>query len=374
MRSLIKHVRKDKDTVKVLHIGEYVQGGVATYIKSLLHHPDRPDIIDYLLCSEKKSDHKWPLPVEQITYYSYTRNLYNLPKAMYSIMKQIRILQPDVIYCHSTWAGLLVRFPMLFFGKPCRILYNAHGWAFLRDVAKWKRRLYAIIERILLFSTDMVINVSNYEYQAALKYGLSNIKQKVIYSGIPSEKGKIDSEVQLPHEKLNLLFVGRFDPQKGIDYFLHVFSKVKRSDLHLTVIGDNVIGGGTYIEKKDTECVTFLGWVPHDKLASYYNACDVVIMPSRWEAFGLVAIEAMKYGKAVIVSNRGALPEIVQDGRNGYIFNFNQPEQLQQILQNLSLHKLRCFSHINKSDFLMKYQDTLLKKETYKLYEPEREI
>lgn len=43
-------------------------------------------------------------------------------------------------------------------------------------------------------------------------------------------------------------------------------------------------------------------------------------MPSRWEAFGLVAIEAMKYGKTVIASNRGALPEIIQDDSDGYIF------------------------------------------------------
>ena len=43
-------------------------------------------------------------------------------------------------------------------------------------------------------------------------------------------------------------------------------------------------------------------------------------MPSRWEAFGLVAIEAMKYGKPVIASDRGALPEIIQDGIDGYVF------------------------------------------------------
>lgn len=360
--------------MKVLHIGEYVQGGVATYVKNLLHHPDRPDIVDYLVCSEEKSDHKWPIPSERITYYSYTRSVYSLPKAMHSIMEQIHAIQPDVIYCHSTWAGFLARFPMLFKGKPCRVIYNAHGWAFLRDVAEWKCKLYAFVERALLFSTDMVVNVSNYEYQAALKYGLSDFKQKVIYSGIPSEMGKFNPEVKLSPGKLNLLFVGRFDPQKGIDYFLQIFSKVKRNDLHLTVIGDNVIGGGTYIEKKDTERITFLGWVPHENLASYYNASDIVIMPSRWEAFGLVAIEAMKYGKAIIVSNRGALPEIVQDGRNGYVFDFNRPEQLQQILQNLSLDQLKLFSSNNKRDFLLKYQDTIFKRETYKLYESEKEI
>lgn len=53
---------------------------------------------------------------------------------------------------------------------PC--LYNAHGWAFLRDTAEWKRKVYACIERILLLKTDAVVDVSKYEYEAAIRYGL----------------------------------------------------------------------------------------------------------------------------------------------------------------------------------------------------------
>ena len=62
-------------------------------------------------------------------------------------------------------------------------------------------------------------------------------------------------------------------------------------------------------------------------------------MPSRWEAFGLVAIEAMKYGKPVIVSNRGALPELVQDGMNGWVFNMGDKSDLVSVLQNVNTVK-----------------------------------
>lgn len=179
---------------------------------------------------------------------------------------------------------------------------------------------HAIIERILQTRTDAIINVSRYEYQAALRYGLKKDNQTVIYSGISSEKGPLDPAVQLPLGKINLLFVGRFDPPKGLDILLKAFNACQRDDLHLIIIGDNVVGGGVKIEKKNTDRITFLGWVPHEKLASYYTACDAVVMPSRWEAFGLVAIEAMKYGKPVIASDRGALPEVIQDNIDGYIF------------------------------------------------------
>lgn len=355
--------------IKVLHVGEYVQGGVATYIRTLINHPEYPDVDDYLICADKNSETNWEIPSDHIQYYPYHRSLMQIPKAMSAIRKAIKQIKPDVIYCHSTWAGLFVRFPMLFERKTCRVIYNAHGWAFLRDSAEWKRKVYAGVERILQGQADKIINVSKYEYNAAIHYGLKKNNQTVIYSGISPEKGKVDSQVKLPLGKINLLFVGRFDPQKGLDLLLEAFNSCQRQDLHLTIIGDNVVGGGVKIEKKNTDRVTFLGWIPHDKLTSYYSACDVVIMPSRWEAFGLVAIEAMKYGKAVIVSNRGALPELIEDGKNGFVFNFEKTEQLIEILERLRPEDLQVISSFNEKEFIDKYQDKFVKMGTYQLYQ-----
>ena len=94
----------------------------------------------------------------------------------------------------------------------------------------------------------------------------------------------------------------------------------------------------------------------HEKLASYYSQCDAVVMPSRWEAFGLVAIEAMKYGKPVIVSDKGALPEIVKDGQNGLVFDFNNPKSLQSVLGKLSKDKLHEMGNKAEKDFMEHYR------------------
>lgn len=354
--------------LKVLHIGEYVRGGVATYISTLMNHPDYPEIDDYLLCADKNSETKWKIPANHIQYYSYHRSVIQIPKAMFIIHKVIKQVQPDVVYCHSTWAGLFVRFPMFFLGKPCRIIYNAHGWAFLRDTAEWKRKIYARIERFLQRKTDTIINVSKYEYHAAIQYGLKKINQTVIYNGISPQSGTMDSRVKLPFGKINLLFVGRFDPQKGLDILLEAVKSCHRQDLHLTVIGDNVIGGKMEIKKRNTDRVTFLGWIPHDKLASYYSACDVVVMPSRWEAFGLVAIEAMKYGRPLIVSNQGALPELVENKRMGYVFNIKKSECLREVLNSIDLKELQKMGSFNKKVFYKKYQDRIFKSSIYSLY------
>lgn len=325
--------------MKVLHVGEYVQGGVATYIRTLLDHPDYPEIEDYLVCSDYNSDHSWKLPEDRIYYYPYKRTLGYIPNAIKAIYRVVKHVKPDVIYCHSTWAGLFVRLPLFFLPKHFRIIYNAHGWAFLRDTTSLKKALYALIERVLSIRTDVIVNVSDYEYRAAKNAGISKKRLRLVFSGISSVKGETPP-VELPKGVINLLFVGRFDAPKGIDYLLEHFSKCKRKDIHLFVIGDNVVGDSEKIPMIDTEKVTFCGWIPHDKLDGYYKSCDAVIMPSRWEAFGLVGVEAMKYGKPIIVSNRGALPELVKDGENGYIFDFEHPESLIHILEALNKKEL----------------------------------
>lgn len=354
--------------MKVLHIGEYVQGGVATYVKMLLTHPDNPDIEDFLICSSKHSEHHWPISEDHITYYPYCRSIGHIFSAMVAIQKEIRNIKPDVVYCHSTWAGLFTRFPLFFLNKSCRIIYNAHGWSFLRDTAAWKKRIYATIEQTLLLKTDVVINVSKYEYDAAVKYGLSSQKQYIIYSGIT--EGKVDQRRvnKFSKEQLNLLFVGRFDRPKGLDYLLENFPKCKRKDMHLYVIGDNVVDAQTPVKKKNTEQITFLGWIPHEELRSYYQACDAVILPSRWEAFGLVVIEAMKYAKPIIVSNRGALPELIENGQNGMIFNFDKPETLIAILDDLNKDDLVKMGKHAERLFIEKYEVKRMVKETIQLY------
>lgn len=157
--------------MKVLHVGEYVQGGVATYIRTLLDHPNHPEIEDYLVCSDYNSDHNWKLSENRIYYYPYKRTLGNIPNAIKAIYRVVKHVKPDVIYCHSTWAGLFVRLPLFFLPKHCRIIYNAHGWAFLRDTTSLKKALYALIERVLSIRTDAIVNVSGYEYRAAKTQG-----------------------------------------------------------------------------------------------------------------------------------------------------------------------------------------------------------
>lgn len=353
--------------MRVLHICEYANGGVATYLNTIFSRDGEQGIDNYIVLSDYKSEHAWSLPQEKVHYYHYRRSVWSLFPAMLRINRCIKKLNPDVIYCHSTWAGLIGRFPYLFCRKRGKIIYNAHGWSFNMNISGLKKHIYAGVERILATVTDKIINVSEYELNSAVNSGLPINKMVMIYNGISPEKNIVNKKAEMCTDKINLLFVGRFDPQKGVDFLLKVFDEHadELKHIHLWVIGDNVVFDGGGIEKKDIDNITFLGWISHDELPAYYEACDAVIMPSRWEAFGLVAIEAMKYGRPVIAGKRGALSELIQDGVNGWTFEMENEYSLLGILYDLDKLSVNIAGREGERIFLDRFTDVRMLEKFY---------
>ena len=87
--------------------------------------------------------------------------------------------------------------------------------------------------------------------------------------------------------------------------------------------------------------VEFVGRVPQERLAWYYSAADVCVVPSFYESFGLAALESMACGTPVVASRVGGLPTIIQHGRTGYLKSWRCPESfansLEMIMANRSL-------------------------------------
>lgn len=352
--------------MKILHVGEYVNGGIATYLRTLLNRLQKyNDIENYLLISEYKSQKNWDNITKKVFYYKYKRSIFNIFSAIKQIHEVIEEVNPDIIHVHSTWAGLFVRLPYLFRKRKAKIIYQSHGWAFLMDTSKYKKNIYALVERILSMPTDKIINISNYEQNQAIKYGLNKNKMVMIYNGVEDKINKSNLKLNWDKDKINLLFVGRLDRQKGLDLFLDVYNKMKLENIHLYVIGTSVLDNNL---PQNTEYVTYLGWVDSKDIDEYYQSCDAVIMPSRWEGFGLVAIEAMRNSKPVIASNRGALQELVKNNINGYIFDINNLNNLKTILIKLDKFYLKKMGNKARKIYLNKFIESIFSRKIYKLY------
>jgi D-inositol-3-phosphate glycosyltransferase len=152
--------------------------------------------------------------------------------------------------------------------------------------------------------------------------------------------------IDLPQPSRLVLFVGRLDPVKGLDTLLRAMCELTELEpelsktLSLVVIGGDTDESGTDLSE-ELECldklkdevgisdlVAFVGSRAQDTLAYYYSAAEVCVVPSYYESFGLVALEAMACGTPVIASCVGGLQHTVEDGVNGLLFPPGDPQAL----------------------------------------------
>lgn len=150
----------------------------------------------------------------------------------------------------------------------------------------------------------------------------------------------------LAHEHI-IFFIGRHVYEKGLDILIKAFAEALkiRDDLKLIIAGK-----GYYTEEAKNivyslgimHKVMFLGFISDEERDKLYSLADVVVVPSRYEPFGIVALEGMKYGKVVITSDVGGLREVVKHEYNGLtFFNENVNSLKDQILRAITDETLR---------------------------------
>lgn len=165
---------------------------------------------------------------------------------------------------------------------------------------------------------------------------------------IPADEAK--EYIGVPPCGRMILFVGRIEPLKGLDVLLESIAHLRQQD----VLGEYrfclVVIGGEYISDSDMmstemarihslrerygldDLVAFLGKRDQDTLPYYYSAAEVVVVPSFYESFGMVALEAMACGTPVVASQVGGLAYLVQDGITGYTVPVDDPQMLAERL------------------------------------------
>ena len=316
----------------IVHVAEYASGGVATYLRNLINMQLQDERVDevYLINSKYRSE-DFDFHSEKFNQYTYEykRSVSGLLK-LFKLRRYIDSIKPDVVHFHSSFAGI-IRLSYLFKKANYKVVYCAHGWSFLqKDKSKMQTAIYSTIEKLAAIKTDIIVNISKNESEEAISRGLPKQKMKLIYNSISKEHRNIDVGTPFNSGYKKLLFIGRFDKQKGLDFLLNSFD-FDESDIELVIIGKPVISedGNKYT---DTKNVKYIGWVDNKNIGSYISHCDALIIPSLWEGFGLVALEAMKEHKMVISSNTGGLNEIITENVNGLKFITGSKESLIQKL------------------------------------------
>jgi glycosyltransferase involved in cell wall biosynthesis len=354
--------------MKVLHAAETIKGGVATVMRQLVAGQINDESIDVRCIVPSEQVSELGVGKENIIVFSRSgRDIYSFFIFFLTFTKTIISFKPDLVHLHSTFSGFMGRVALYLlwpFYRP-KVIYCPHAFSFMMKGGAKKLKLYAALERALSPITDVIICVSQYEKSCAIEYGLSERKLKVVHNGVPDKLPSGPTANPFEPDVINAIFVGRFDYQKGFDILLDAMTRVKGEAIFLTAIGSAVHGKDNPREMMQT---SYTGWLSSDELAPYLINADVLVMPSRWEGFAMVALEAMSYGLPVLASNCSSFPEMIEDGHTGILFEAENSKDLANYLRNTSKEQWAKMGESARKVFLKNYTSVKMCRDTLSIY------
>lgn len=245
------------------------------------------------------------------------------------------------------WSGPLYRAPNTKLIVRLHGSHTVHAHAQHKQISKW----ILFWEKRNYHMADAVVSVSNYMLNASEQYfGKRNRTAQVIYNGIDTQRFHASNTlVKREHE---LLFAGRFHEQKGVYELPAVLKELFALDSRYTFLfvgHHNDAQKETWLQQFSPEEQTrirFIAGVQQAALVSYYQTCAAVLVPSRGEAFGLVAAEAMACGAVVIMNNNSSAPELVTHREDGLLVHFQVASETaltihQTLIDNATSERIR---------------------------------
>jgi D-inositol-3-phosphate glycosyltransferase len=258
----------------------------------------------------------------------------------------------DGLYSHYWMSGVAGERLKARWGVPHVAMFHTLGEVKARSrISKHEPEPRIAAERAIARAADRIIVASRDERELLVRhYGADADRIAVVPCGVnlgmfqPVDKEQARAELGLRDDDRILLFVGRIEPLKGVDILLGAAAQLEsESDCFVLVIGgDSAAMDGEMAHLRDlasqlgiAERVNFMGAVDHERLPLFYSAADVCVVPSFYESFGLVALEAMACGTPVVASRVGGLTATVRDGETGYLIPWRCPEPFAERLELL---------------------------------------
>jgi D-inositol-3-phosphate glycosyltransferase len=290
-----------------------------------------------------------PIPLAEVGHYL---DEFAAGVADYAAAQGIRY---DLIHSHYWLSGLVAEKLVAHWGET-PIVHMFHTLGHMKNRIATSPTERAPQERIdgemhVMTIADRVIAATPAEVaQLNWLYGADTRRVVVVPPGVdlerfhPIDQTEAKNQVGIPCGDKNIMFAGRIEPLKGIDTLIQAMALIRQR--YPEVVENTcvaIIGGDPWADSPDAEMarlqamrqeldihdiVLFLGAKDQDVLPYYYAAAEMVVMPSHYESFGMVALEAMAMGRPVIASEVGGLAFLINDGIDGYHVPTRDPEAL----------------------------------------------
>lgn len=401
--------------MKILMVNKffYQKGGTETYyfaLKQLLEKNDI-EVVDFSMQDDKNFPSKTSeFFVENVDYNRHDNIFKTIKKGIkiiYSfeakrkVEELIKKEKPDIIHLHLFQHQISLSILDVFKKYDIPIIYTAHELKMIcpnylmlsnNEVCEkckghkyynclfskcikdsYSKSMIAMIEAYLHYYKktysliDKIIVPSEFYYHKFIEFGVPKENLYFLPNFLPLTKKTIDIE-----KGEYYLYFGRISKEKGIKTLLESFEKFPEK-LILAGTGPMLEEYQRIVKEKKQKNVKFLGFCKKDKIEKLIQGSKCVIIPSEWyENCPYTAIETLEIGKPIIGSDQGGIPEFIEEGKNGFIFEKRNVESLTECLYKIeALTKKEYKSFCNYSYQLYKnnYTDKIHYQKLIKIYE-----
>jgi glycosyltransferase involved in cell wall biosynthesis len=296
--------------------------------------------------------------------YKVIKNLHSknpllFKRSIEKIKDIINDLKINIIHSHHRYSELLgIRAMKLLHDKKPKTVFTALSLVKLRYNIEFK--------------SDRIIAVSKaIEKMLLQKFNLNPYKIKLISNFIDTDELRHQEHTQLLKDKniFNILSVGRFHPDKNYEVLLKALNLINNKNIKLTLVGEGECLS-KYRKYVNTHKLNVEFILPQENLYKYFESADICVLPSRRDPFPNFMLQAGMFKKPFIGSNADGIPELITDGKNGLLFEFDNFIQLAEKIIFLKENSKQAaeFASSLHSDVMNKYTQYQAVPEIEKLY------
>ncbi|EPH5488520.1 glycosyltransferase [Vibrio vulnificus] len=259
------------------------------------------------------------------------------------VLRIVKIEKPDILHAHAARGVFFARIVKLLLSKTgfCsfKLISTSHGlWV---PPSKKKLRIGSLLH-LFKEQDDITLAVSKFSRKELLDLGYAENKLKYIYNGI--DFSTFDSVRTIKENVKNVAFIGRLTEQKGIYYLMELIKRERKSNVSFEIFGAGHLDDyvGKFIAQNKLKNVSFRGHT--NNIKEVFSYTDLLIAPSLDEGLPYTLVEAINCGLPIISTKVGGIPEIVEDGVNGYLVDPGNIEQLCEAFSRIKTADLRSMS------------------------------
>lgn len=245
---------------------------------------------------------------------------------------QIKRIRPDIVHIPDLGNGGLGLIVNAFLRLPYVV------WAQGSDVNA-PSRFQSILSRFVIMRAAIVISLSEDMKKRILGMARAH-RIIVLHIGVDYERFRsCDTERRHFDKTITILYVGSLLRLKGVNYLVEAMRIIARDHkrVRLLIIGDGACRSELEAQVRDLcleDSIFFIGRIKNEEICNYMSQASIFVLPSLSEGLPLVVLEAFAAGLPVIATRVGGIPEILEDGKNGFLVEPRNPEE---IAKNISL-------------------------------------